>query len=530
MLSPLQTALWLPLGIVLSSLISEDAATATAALLSSQGRMNSAVGFASAFFGIWLGDLALFAGSRKLRAAWFPRIRDYRLVRTVHGWFEQHGAWALVLTRFVPGTRFLTYVTAGTTSMSASLFATVTALCALVWVGVIFTLTHQATALSSGLAAPVRVQVGLALAALIAFFLLLRRIGPWLSRQIALFSRWEFWPAWLFYPPVALMCVWLGIKHRGFALPSAANPGQKHGGIIGESKIEILEELRRHAPASVAPAFLIPPATPRERAAFLRHIAELHELSLPLVLKPDTAQRGAGFCKLTRWDDAEAYFATVPAPVVAQEYVVGPHEAGIFYYRLPGEDLGHIFSITHKEFPVVTGDGHSTLSELVLADPRAALIAPVYLRRFAAERDRVLAAGAVFRLVEAGNHCQGCIFRSGAHLLTLELEAAIDAIARDLPGFFIGRFDIRYASPEKLRHGKSFKIIELNGAASEATDIYDPETSLLDAYRTLYRQWNLVYRIGALNRRAGARTTGIWEVLVEWLRYQQTSAAYPAAD
>ena len=108
-----------------------------------------------------------------------------------------------------------------------------------------------------------------------------------------------------------------------------------------------------------------------------------------------------------------------------------------------------------------------------------------------------------YRLVEAGNHCQGCIFSDGSFLNSEELRQTFDRIAQKLPEFFIGRFDVRYESPDDLRQGKGFQIVELNGAASEATDIYDERNSLLSAYKTLYRQWELVYSIGAQNRERG---------------------------
>jgi hypothetical protein len=44
--------------------------------------------------------------------------------------------------------------------------------------------------------------------------------------------------------------------------------------------------------------------------------------------------------------------------------------------------------------------------------------------------------------------------------------------------------------------GDDFAIVELNGASSESTNIYDPSRSLFQAYRTLFRQWALVFRIG----------------------------------
>jgi len=120
-----------------------------------------------------------------------------------------------------------------------------------------------------------------------------------------------------------------------------------------------------------------------------------------------------------------------------------------------------------------------------------------YLQRLGDRRTEVPATGETVKLVEAGNHAQGCIFRDGSHLWSEALEHRIDAISQRLDGFFIGRYDIRYSSADDLRAGSNFQIIELNGAASEATNIYDARNSLSFAYRTLFRQWELVFAIGA---------------------------------
>jgi len=134
------------------------------------------------------------------------------------------------------------------------------------------------------------------------------------------------------------------------------------------------------------------------------------------------------------------------------------------------------------------------------------------------------------KLVEAGNHAQGCIFRDGSRLCTPELKARIDDISRKLTGFFIGRYDIRFASEDDLRAGKNFQIIELNGAASEATSIYDARNSIFAAYRTLFQQWDLVFAIGAANRQRGCEPTKLALVWQKWREYSRMAATYPAAD
>jgi hypothetical protein len=170
------------------------------------------------------------------------------------------------------------------------------------------------------------------------------------------------------------------------------------------------------------------------------------------------------------------------------------------------------------------------MRELIEADSRARLIAQTYLNRFEASADRILELGECLRLVEAGNHCQGCIFREGANLYSEELRTTFDEISQKVPGFYIGRYDIRYRNDDELRDGKGFKIIELNGAASEATNIYDERNSLWSAYATLYRQWRLVYQIGAANRSCGHRPASALTVLRDWMEFSRQAMEYPLAD
>ena len=335
--------------------------------------------------------------------------------------------------------------------------------------------------------------------------------------------------SWMFYPPVVAMYVWFSVRYRGWALPTIANPSFRNGGLIGESKIEILNALMAVSTDCVSDGYLVRAGAQLQRIEEFRRICQVHSVEYPLVLKPNVGQRGAGFRLIDSQVEAEKYLDQVAADVILQRYIPEKKEIGVFYFRFPGEASGKIFAVTDKVFPTITGDGTNTFEQLLNEDERASLIASTYLRRFSALRNRVFPAGHQVRLVEAGNHCQGCIFRDGSHLISEALHAHIDEISRRIPGFFIGRYDIRYASEEELNCGK-FKIIELNGAASEATNIYDERNSLLSAYRTLYRQWELVFRIGSVNRDRGYRTPSAFEVLRDACSYTAISQTYPVAD
>jgi hypothetical protein len=147
------------------------------------------------------------------------------------------------------------------------------------------------------------------------------------------------------------------------------------------------------------------------------------------VLKPNVGQRGSGFKLISSQTDAEKYLAQVTADVIIQRYIQHEKEIGVFYYRIPGQQHGEVFAVTQKLFPTVIGDGASTLEQLLQKDERASLLASTYLRRFAQLGHEVLGSGVRVRLVEAGNHCQGCIFQDGSDLLSIALRDRIDEIS-----------------------------------------------------------------------------------------------------
>ena len=523
--------------IILLSFVSEDAATISSALSIFGGPINWPLGFASCFAGIWLGDLGLYSlarclGKPILQSRWVARFTDPAAIARCQKTFTERGSMALLASRFVPGTRLPTYLAAGLLSMPVAQFAIVTAIAALLWIGGIFAIAKllgsqtliEFSFLPGKIAGIVLTAVFLGSCA----FLLRKiiRAPVWVRRLM----RWEFWPAWLFYIPVGVFYVWLAIRYRGFCVPTSANPGIATGGFIGESKLQILDQLRHTSPEFTAEAFLVDGQTTTDRLLRLHQLCCEHEITLPFILKPDVGQRGSGVKLIRSMLTALEYLQTVDAPVIVQRYVPGPDEAGVFYYRFPDESRGHIFAITEKIFPTITGDGIRSVEELIRADERAALMARIYLRRFASRRGDILAKGEVLKLVETGNHAQGCIFRDGMRLHTDALERVIDEISQRMPGFYIGRYDIRYDSEEDFKHGRNFQIVELNGATSEATSIYDARNSLLSAYRTLFQQWRLVFAIGVMNRANGHSPCSLTALWCNWRQCSTAALSYPLAD
>jgi hypothetical protein len=236
---------------------------------------------------------------------------------------------------------------------------------------------------------------------------------------------------------------------------------------------------------------------------------------------------GAGVAIMGSVAEAKSYLTNAGCDVLAQQFGPGI-EYGIFYSRVPGEPRGRIFSITDKRFRAVTGDGRSTLEHLILSDDRAVCMARFLLDKHATRLYGVPPAGNVVPLVELGTHCRGAAFFDGSALGTEALEAEVDRISRRFPGFWFGRYDVRASSVAELQAGQ-FTVIELNGATSEATSIYDPGNGLFAAYRTLVRQWRILFEIGSRNRRAGVKPTGFAELAALLRRHREAKRAHVRA-
>lgn len=486
--------------LVVATFVSEDLTCLGAGLLVAAGRVEWLPAVGACFAGIALGDAGVWAIGRTAgNRGWVKRrLPEARLAEVSH-WLGRHGGKAAFVSRFLPGTRVPLLLLAGAARSGGSRFLLWAFAAASVWVPLVVL-----SVAFFGAAVPRWAVLAGAAGAFVALRTAPRfvtRIGrAKLAAAVSKLWRWEFWPAWAFYLPLVPWYALLSARYRSFTVWTAANPGIPAGGVVGESKSDILAKLPGEW---IIPTLLVPSGEPGTRVRHLREALAERGWGFPLVLKPDAGQRGAGVKKVRDAVDVEKYLLANPGPVVVQPFHAGPFEAGVFYVRLPGEEHGRIFSVTDKVFPVVTGDGRATLEELIWAHPRYRMQAAVFLARHSADTGRVLAEGEVFPLALAGNHCQGTLFRDGSHLVTPDLETAFDALAKGFDGFFIGRFDVRYSDPAEFRAGRGFAVVELNGATSESTNLYDPSWPLWRAHLTLFRQWALLFRVGAANRARG---------------------------
>ncbi|MDB5488304.1 MAG: D-alanine--D-alanine ligase, partial [Reyranella sp.] len=105
----------------------------------------------------------------------------------------------------------------------------------------------------------------------------------------------------------------------------------------------------------------------------------------------------------------------------------------------------------------------------------------------------------------------------------------LDAIASSMPHLHVARFDIRFASLAELGQGR-FKIIEINGAGSEAIEFFDPAVPFFIAYRGILEKQAMVFALAAENRAAGFTPCGWRTLLRAYSRQARLLDRYPASN
>ncbi len=291
-------------------------------------------------------------------------------------------------------------------------------------------------------------------------------------------------PKPVFVTPMVVHWLLLALRYRSLTLPSAANPAIELGGLVGESKIAYFGQVRPPQQPWLARAGAVAPG-PGAPARARRVMADL-ALDFPVIAKPDIGWCGFG---VRRLDDAaalDAYIAAYPAgeTLLLQEYIDLPGEAGLFYVRWPHETEGRLLSLTVRA-----------------AVPGATV----------------------------WSHRMGGRYRENRQALTPALTAAVDAIARGMPDFHVGRFDVRYATLDALGRGE-FKVLEINGAGSEAIEFFGEDVPFFDSYRGVLGKNAMLFALGAENRARGARPCG-WRALRRaFVKQHRLLGLYPASN
>jgi membrane protein DedA with SNARE-associated domain len=360
----------------------------------------------------------------------------------------------------------------------------------------------------------------------------------WKTTKVALAEKI---PPILFYLPVAIQWILLGIYHRSITLPTAANPFIEAGGLWGESKSELLNQIAPKFQNWVASFVTIIRSAQNSDDDYALAITKIDQagITFPLVVKPDIGWQGYGVRLLQSDTELRSYIASYPLnrTIIIQKYVPFFGEAGVFYVRIPGQEKGYIPSLTFRYFPYIEGDGHSTIKELIDQDERTKYKSKFYFggdgRHSGIDPSmlqNVPKLGEKIRLAFIGSLRVGGTYRDGSRFITPELTERCDQIARSMPPFHFGRFDIRFDSIEKLQKGDDFSIIEINGAGSEAIHIWDIDNSLRHVYKELFSYQSLLFKIASINRKNGIKHMGLINFLKYSANYNKLLQSYPTSE
>ncbi len=305
--------------------------------------------------------------------------------------------------------------------------------------------------------------------------------------------NWEYWPMQLIYYPLGLIWLYFALKAKSLFFFNAANPSIKNGGLAMESKKEIYD---------LIPSKFIP------ETLFFRHGTPVTEIlktiavstiKIPFIVKPDIGMKGWGVQVIKDEIELASYVQNSSENFLIQELINYQHEIGIFYYRFPDQPHGKISGIVYKMFLTAKGNGMDTILQLVKQNHRSHFQLDSLKKRYGSFLNTILPKNEELILVPFGSHTLGSQFIDISSRANVKLFNTIDSICKNIDGFYFGRLDIRYSDWDDLCDGKNFSIIELNGAGSEPTHIYDHDHSLFFAWKEIIRHWNILYKISVLN-------------------------------
>lgn len=303
---------------------------------------------------------------------------------------------------------------------------------------------------------------------------------------------------WAANLPLTFIVVYFALRARRPFFFSAVNPVIETGGMWGESKFNILQRI---PDSHVPPTIFVKKGTDFQQV--VRKMQEVGLVDWPVIAKPDIGERGLLVTKIKDEAHLRDYLSKNQINFLLQGFVEMPLELAVMCHRLPGSPRATVTSICVKETLKVTGDGLSTIRQLMERSDRASF----QIERFELEKPdlmrQVLPLGEILELEPIGNHCRGTMFLNGNGHIDPQLTKAFEAVLSEMDGIHYGRFDMKCQSIEHLRSTGEFKAVEFNGIGAEPAHIYDPQYPVWKKYRDIYRHWSVIfkiYRIQAANQ------------------------------
>ncbi len=320
-------------------------------------------------------------------------------------------------------------------------------------------------------------------------------------------SNWETWHYLAKYIPLFPLWLWYCVRARSFWFFTSSNPTLTFGGFEGESKKEMYEQL---PPLSYPKTIYISPSLSFIEA---EQLIESNFLHYPIAVKPDVGMMGFMFRKIDNAFDLKRYHQVIPVKYIVQEYIKYPIEVSVFYYRFPYQNKGTITGFLKKEFLEVTGDGKSTLLDIILKYPRVRFRIEEMKSKHKNRLSKIIPEGEIFCLSNALNLSRGGKLVSLAHEKDEKLLKVFDELSHYVQHFYYGRYDIKCLSIDDLKEGKNFSILEFNGCGAEPHHAYGNGNTLLQAYKIFIHHWKILYKISRYNYKTAIR---YWEFRKGW--------------
>ncbi|HZH97233.1 MAG TPA: hypothetical protein VEY06_15180 [Flavisolibacter sp.] len=309
--------------------------------------------------------------------------------------------------------------------------------------------------------------------------------------------HWEEWPYQVKYIPLAPVWLWYCLRARSLWFFTPSNPSLTFGGFEGETKMEMYQQLPR---GSYPKTILISPDLSLEE---VEELINGNGFTYPFIAKPDIGMMGLMFRKIETREQLEKYHRVIATGYLVQHLVTYPVEVSVFYYRFPGAYTGTITGFVRKDFLEVTGNGKSTLLQLIEGYKRVQFRLAEMKAKHANSLNKIIPKGERYILSPALNLSRGGKLVSLASEKDACLLSVFNRISHQCNGLFYGRFDIKCSSVEELKCGKLFSILEYNGCGAEPHHIYGNGNNLIGAYKIILQHWNVLYNISKLNHERG---------------------------
>src|SRR6059036_959146 len=111
------------LSLMFGTLVSEDLACVAAGLLIQRGQVEASSAVLACTLGIFAGDVGLWAIGRTCGRTVLVWPRVARRFHEFRSWLDRRAGWAIVASRFLPGSRLPLYVIAGIVELPGIVFA-----------------------------------------------------------------------------------------------------------------------------------------------------------------------------------------------------------------------------------------------------------------------------------------------------------------------------------------------------------------------------------------------------------------------